>query len=494
MKTTVKTARVNQFVLDGLELKRGADEPLQEQILIYLRRCIQSGRLRSGSRIPSSRSFASALGASRTTVVEVYTKLEAEGLVVPRPRAGYFVVDQAHGRPSSRTQSARAAAAVAVERSPLAVADDGKRHPQLPLAPGIPAIDRFPWQQWTRLSAHVLRRYAESAFACGDPRGEPALREAVAEYLASHRGLCCHPDQVVIANGSQALVELLVRTVAKPGDRVWFEEPGDPASRAVLEALGLKPVPVPVDRHGMDVEAGLRLAPKARLVLASLSHHYPLAVTMSTPRRQALLAFSAATGAYVIENEIDCDFRFTGRGRDPLFALDRTERVVYLGSFNKSVAPGLRVGYAVLPEPLAARVAPRSPLVSVHQQLLLAKFWAGGHLATHLRKLLRIHAERRDTLLEALREHASDLLDVDRIPEAGLRIPAMLPAGVDDRRAASLALRAGLGLGRPVSACYMETRRRTGLTLGFASTPAESIPPAVHKLAEIVRQCASERQ
>ncbi len=488
-----------QFVVDDLTLERGASESLQEQILMFLRRSIRCGRLPPGSRMPSSRFLAAANGVSRTTVVEVYAKLQSEGCIVARPRAGYFVAESqpsahhdAAASPSEQTPSTGTGSGRARDRargSSAACTTAGYQN--LPLAPGIPAVDRFPWRQWTRLSAQVLRRHASRAFAFADPRGELPLREAVADYLTAFRGMPCNAGQVLIANGSQSLVELLIRATGRPGDRIWFEEPGDPNSRAVLTGLGLEPVPVPVDRQGIDVSQGMRAAPDARFALVASSHHYPLAVTLSLQRRRALLAFSATTGAWIIENEIDCDFRFGPQAHEPLYSLDDANRVIYLGSFNKAVAPGLRVGYAVVPEELAARLTPTSSPVGVHQQLLLAKFWAAGHLASHLRELREIHTERRELLLSALRERAAGLLSIDDPPEAGLRIAAKLPDGMDDRPVVAAALQAGIGLGRPISSCYSGTRRRNGITLGFASTARKDIVPAVDRLAGVISRYVS---
>ncbi len=490
-----------QFVLDDLTLERGAGESLQEQILMFLRRSIRCGRLPPGSRMPSSRSMATANGISRTTVVEVYAKLQSEGYIVARPRAGYFVADTQpsayQDAPAPQSTKTHSPAGAGTGRG---ATDRARTRPSagrttayqdLPLAPGIPAVDRFPWRQWTRLSAQVLRRHASRAFAFADPRGELPLREAVADYLTAFRGMPCNAGQVLIANGSQSLVEMLIRATGRPGDRVWFEEPGDPNSRAVLNGLGLQPVPVPVDRHGIDVSQGMRIAPDARFALVASSHHYPLAVTMSMQRRRALLEFGATAGAWIIENEIDCDFRFGPQAREPLYSLDGASRVIYLGSFNKAVAPGLRVGYAVVPEELAARLTPTSSPVGVHQQLLLAKFWAAGHLATHLRELREIHTERRELLLRALRERAAGMLSIDGPPEAGLRIAARLPDGMDDRPVVAAALQAGIGLGRPISSCYCGTRRRNGITLGFASTVRKDIVPAVDRLVGVVSRYVS---
>jgi GntR family transcriptional regulator/MocR family aminotransferase len=307
----------------------------------------------------------------------------------------------------------------------------------------------------------------------------------VADYLGTFRGIPCSAEQVIIGNGSQPIVEMLVHVLAEPGDAVWFEEPGDPASRAVLETLGLKPIPIRVDDEGLDVDEGCRVAPRARLALVAPSHHYPLGVTMSMARRHALLDWAAENGGWIIENEIDGDYRFVREAREPLYTLDTQGRAIYLGSFNKAIAPGLRVGYAVVPTELISAISV-SPMVSVPQQLLLSEFWASGHLAAHVRYLRQIHARRRSALLAALRENAEDVLQLGAPPEAGLRIAASLARGADDAGVVRACLAEGIKLGRPLSQCYAAGSHGTGLTIGFAATPTHRIAPAVQKLAALI--------
>jgi GntR family transcriptional regulator / MocR family aminotransferase len=474
------TQAICDFVYDDLVLRRNAQQSLQEQIFVGLRRLIVKGRLRRGNRMPSSRRLAAERGISRTTVVEAYERLAAEGYVVARPRAGYFVADVLPEEFSTQVRQSSTTRPGATPGTPPA------EEFLLPLAPGIPAIDRFPWPLWTKLSAHVLRARPARAIAFPDARGERRLREAVADYLGTFRGIPCSAEQVVIANGSQPIVEMLVHSIAAPGDAVWFEEPGDPTSRAVLKALGLQPVPIRVDNEGLDIDEGRRLAPRARLALVAPSHHYPLGVTMSEERRRALLDWAAEGKSWIIENEIDGDYRFAREPREPLYTLDTTGRVIYLGSFNKAVAPGLRVGYAVLP-PTLVPATPISAMVSVPQQLLLAEFWASGHLAAHIRYLRQIHRRRRTALLASLTETTAGLLDIDPIPEAGLRVAALLPHGTDDERIVDRCIAEGIGLGRPLSQCYALGGGRPGLCIGFASTPTRSVASAVRTLAALIQ-------
>lgn len=489
------TRSSHDTITNFVALRRDGSVPLQEQLVAFVRQSIDDGRLAAGSRLPSSRRLAARLGISRTTVVEAYDRLAAAGYIEARPRAGVFVASQAPAPPARR-------AVLGGDRRGLgqhlrrvdAVPTPSGHH--LPLAPGVPAIDHFPSGVWSRLFAQILGSAGARIVAWGDPQGEWPLRTAIAEYLEATRGICCRPEQVIVASGSQPLVEVIVRAAASAGDDVWFEEPGDPASRAVLGSLGLRPVPVPVDDKGLDVRAGLRAAPDACLALVAPSHHYPLGIAMSLARRRALLEWAGRRGAWVIENEIDADFRFVPLTRPTLHALDAGERVIYLGSFNKTLAPGLRIGYAVLPRELLGRLTIMAPTVCVATQLLLARFWAEGHLAEHLKLLREVHSRRRALLAAALREEAPELLENVRLPEAGLRLPLWLADGSCDDDVVRACAAAGIKVGRPFSSCYAGRQRASGVTIGFASTPDHDIRPAAVKLAAIIRDAeeASRRR
>src|SRR5690606_12917390 len=254
----------------------------------------------------------------------------------------------------------------------------------------------------------------------------------------------------------------------------------------VIAALGQRPVPVPVDEHGLCVEVGRQTAPDARLAIVAPSHHYPLTVTMSAERRRELLDWARGADALILENEIEADYRFVPQAAEPLAALDR-RRVIYLGSFNKCLVPGLRIGYAVVPPQVAPLLKPPSSLANVQEQLVLAEFWRVGHLATHLHALRKVHLERRSVLLDALAAEAGDVLAPVGPPEAGLRVTAMLPTETQDGRIVRECAEAGVYLGRWLSACYAGAARRPGVTIGFAATATDEIVPAVRQLAAIVR-------
>jgi GntR family transcriptional regulator/MocR family aminotransferase len=425
---------------------------------------------------------------SRTTAVESYERLLAEGYLVSRPGAGVFVADELpedlQHVPGMQNVAGSTRDNIQQPASPWL----DMRTYLLPLAPGMPAIDHFPWTVWGKLTNQICRERPLNAISYGDPLGEPALRETIAEYLAVARGIACTPRQIVVTSGSELSMAFAARQVASPGAEVWFEDPGYPFQYPMLADLGLQPVPVPVDAEGLDVSAGQWLAPRARLALVFPSHQYPLGVTMSMERRKSLIAWAEANGAWILENEIDGDYRYASRPLTPLHALAR-DRVIYCGSMSKPLAPGLRINYLVMPETLLGKLTMlRTTLAPMLTQLVLARFSASGQMASHMRKMRLLYGRRRALLVEALRKEADGLLDLDDLPEAGLRVVATLRGNLSDMRVAEACLAAGLKV-EPLSVCYAKVPRRSGLIIGFASTPEERILPAAKMLADVLRHC-----
>ncbi|MDF1506347.1 PLP-dependent aminotransferase family protein, partial [Roseisolibacter sp. H3M3-2] len=323
----------------------------------------------------------------------------------------------------------------------------------VPFRLGEPAVDAFPTALWARLTA---RRWRAGTIGLGegDPAGDPALRAAIATHVTAARGARCTAEQVLVVSGTQQALDLAARVLLDPGDAVWIEDPGYRGARAAFAAAGARLVPVPVDGEGLDVAAGEAAAPGARLAYVTPSHQFPLGAVMSAPRRLALLAWARRADAWVVEDDYDSEFRYGGRPLPCLQGLDaerrapgESARVVYVGTFNKTLAPGLRMGYVVVPDALAdamrAARAASDRFAPTIAQGVLADFIGEGHYARHVRRARAAYAERQAALLEAAARELDALLAL--APDAaGLHLVGRLPAGVRDVDAVAAASAAGV--------------------------------------------------
>jgi GntR family transcriptional regulator / MocR family aminotransferase len=466
----------------SLALQRQSSVSLQDQLVEFFRVAISDGRMQGGQRVPSTRQLAVECNVSRTTAVEVYQRLVAEGYCVTRPGSGVFVVDPPP--PVQFGLSAHRPATPATRRPDNTRID--MRNYLLPLAPGTPAIDQFPWSTWARLINQVCQERPLNAVGYGDPQGELSLRQTIADYLATARGILCDADQIIITAGTELTLEYVLGQVAAAGDKLLVEEPCYPHMRSVPRKAGLVPVPIQVDRDGLDVDEALRRAPDARLAIVSPTHQYPTGATLSLARRQALVDWSEANGAWIVESEIDGDYRYAPQPLAPIFTLSRTQRVFYCGSLSKPFAPGLRTNYLVVPRSLIGSLALSSTLVPMLTQLVLARFNANGHLAAHMRRMRTLYARRRSVLLKALSVQTADYLTIPQVPEGGLRVATTMKHDIGDIAFSRRCLAAGIKVD-PLSICY-DGRGTAGLIIGFASTPEEHIPAAVATLADELRR------
>ena len=454
--------------------------PLHRQLFSELRASIAGGTLRGGTRLPSTRDFAQQRGVSRKTAEEAYAQLEAEGYVERRVGSGTYVCElplpakrkaRLEGR---RTLSARGRTSgksmACVE--PLEVRAFGA---------GLPALDHFPLATWQRLVSSHARRLDTSSLVYGDPAGDPALREAVATYLGSARGVHCDASQIVIVSSSQEALHLLAQLLIDPGDAAWLEEPGYYGARAALTSAGACIVPVPVDDDGLDVAAGVALAPHARVAYVTPSNHYPLGAAMSLDRRLELLAWARRSDAWIIEDDYDGEFRYDGRPLTAIQGLDTAGRVIYVGTFTKSLYPSLRLAYAVLPEDLVASFVAARTQVDGHPppflQRVTADFLSFGHFDAHLKRMRALYRERRDLAVRLLSKH------VELGPaNAGFRVVAFTRG--DDRDLAARGARVGLDL-PTLSRLYLG-KPRHGLVLGYMGLTPAALAQSVKALAKLV--------
>jgi GntR family transcriptional regulator/MocR family aminotransferase len=478
-------------LLEGLGEGDGAS--LMARLHGRLRKAILDGALAPGSALPATRRLAEDAHLSRNTVEAVYDQLESEGFIERRHGSGSFVSRNLPERELApavkpKTGSDMVLPARLSKRGLLMAQPYGRDEAPVGRAflPTVPALDLFPRQVWARLLARAARAPGPDHLAAGERAGFRPLREAIAAYVGSTRAVACSPDQVVVLTSSQQAIDLAVRLLTDPGDAVWHEEPGYRAAASAFLAAGAEVVPVPVDAEGIDVAAGQRLAPHARLAYVSPSHQYPTGVAMSLTRRLQLLAWAARSDAFVIEDDYDSEFRFHGRPLAALQGLDEAGRVVYVGTFNKLMFPALRLAYLVAPPDLADRFVAARVLVDGHTSTLpqaaLADFIREGHLASHLRHMRTVYEERRQALVDAV-AMLQGRLTLGPI-DGGMHACAYLPPGSDDVAIAQAAGRVGVEL-RPLSRLYLGPAR-PGFILGFAAARPSEIRSAVERLARLL--------
>jgi GntR family transcriptional regulator / MocR family aminotransferase len=490
IKPTHRTA------LPRLVLAARSRAPLHLQIYRHLRQAVLTGTLKPGSRLPSTRSLAEDLGVSRTTVLAAYDQLLSEGYVEGRIGAGTRVVrhlpDGLPGAPARRRPPA----------VPALIANDGlSDHPsifgpefRLPTQDwkacfrlALPALDLVPFKIWARLVGKHVRRAARETVDYHDALGLSRLRRAIAAHIAVSRGIACAPEQILICAGAQAAIDLVARALLKPGDRALVEDPCHLGFAGVIHAASAILVRRPVDAAGMRVPR--QSSAPARLAFVTPSNQFPLAVTMSLARRLELLDWAQREKAWIVEDDYDSEFRFDGRPVPALLSLDRQARVIYVGSFSKSLYPGLRLGFLVLPDSLVDRFVERRRFIDFHPPMLLqaalADFIEDGHFARHIRRMRKAYGERAAALEHHFGKQAAGLMRLVK-PPAGMHAIAWLPPGADDGAVARLAAQRGIEA-RALS-FYGRRRQEPGLVLGFGTvTPAE-IAKGVMSLTRITAE------
>ena len=444
----------------SITLDPASAEPLYLQIANHLRATVAAGQLARGARLPSARALAAQLGIARGTVDAAYDLLAAEGATEPRGAAGTVVSKQLTARVAEPAQ----------RPMPFGNRAETFTGAPRPFRVGLPALDAFPHKPWSNLVVHAARAGAVEHLAWPDPAGHLPLRQAIAKWLGAARGIVCSAEQVLIVNGFQGALALARQVLVRPGDPVWVEDPGYSPTRQALEASGAKLVPVRVDRDGMRVAAGIVAAPKARLVVVTPAHQSPLGVALSLPRRLALLDWAAETGAWVLEDDFDGVFRHAGHPLPALKSLDRGERVIYAGSFSKTLFPGLRLGYLVAPAEIADAFLRAGKLlggVPALEQRVVAAFIESGGFVRHLKRMRVLYSGRRRALAAALNGAFGDRIEVEPT-SGGLHLLARFPGAEDDGVLVRRALAAGLAPSA-LSALTMAHDAGQGLLLGFGN-------------------------
>jgi GntR family transcriptional regulator/MocR family aminotransferase len=462
-----------------------ADEPFYRQIYDRFRAAIASGALKPGDRIPSARALTQELGLARGTIESAYSLLAAEGYVQARGQAGTIVT------PDLKPQ-ARPAATVAPER-PGVFAPSFRPDSTLPFQMGLPALDAFPRKIWARLGARCARAMQPQDMAHPPAGGSPRLREEIATYLHVSRGISCAPSQVFITAGYRHTLELIGHALLKTGDRVWVEDPGYPPTNVFLKHMGVNVVPVPVDHDGLVISEGIRASPRARAAVVTPAHQSPLGVSLSLPRRLALLEWAARSGAWVIEDDYDGEYRYVSRPLPALKSLDRDGRVLYAGTFSKVLFPGIRLAYLVVPPGQVARFeevnqvfAGSSPQLT---QAIVTAFIAEGHFARHIQRMRKLYATRRDATVAGLEAVLGTRMLIDPQP-GGMHLILRWSGPRSDRKLAARMREHGL-YAEALTDRSMSGDGRSALLVSFTNIDSQQI---AESLARDILKLISRRE
>lgn len=476
-------------------LAKVAGEPAYRQLNRLIQQAILTGQLPPGAKLPSSRILANDLKVARNTVLHVYDQLAAEGYVLSTTGSGTYVADT---RPASLLGVGAAPAASDTaplkhlsQRGQTLIDHAGVSKLQWgAFMPGVPDVSEFPSKVWNRLQAKLWRQPHHDLLTYAPGSGYRPLRRALSDYLRVARSVNCTPDQIIITTGVHQSVDLATKLLSDFGDSAWLEEPCYWGARSVFQASGLALKPIPIDAEGLNPGAeDMQQAP--RLILVTPSHQYPMGMVMSLARRRMLLEFASKHRCWIIEDDYDSEFRYGSRPIASLQGLDTEGQVIYVGSFGKTLFPGLRIGYMVVPEALVDTF--RTGIAELYregqlmQQALLTDFIIDGYLTSHIRRMRALYGERRALLIEAIHRHFGDSLPVMG-DEAGLHLVLSLPEGTPDQRISEAALEEGI-VTRPLTRYYSHPDvARAGLLLGYACVPNERIGSAFDTLARVVER------
>lgn len=482
----------------AITLDSNADLPLHRQLYEELRQAILSGRLLPRQRIPSTRSLSKSLGISRTTVTQSYEQLLSEGYLETIVGSGTFVCAQL---PDDLLRSTPVEPIQKMTRPPVQLSKYAFRLAQTdallqtePNAPisfryGRPALDQFPMQLWRKLLSRHCCANSDWLDYATDPLGYNPLREAIARYLSRARAVQCKPDQVMITNGTQQALDLVMRLLIDPGDAIAIENPGYLSARRIFLSHGATLIPVCVDASGLVVQAlATDLTKQIKLVYVTPSHQFPTGATLSLPRRLELLAWAQQTGALIIEDDYDSEYRYGDRPIPALQGLDQSNSVLYIGTFSKVLFPSLRIGYLVLPPSLVSLFSRAKWLSDRHlpllEQQVLAEFIEEGHLECHIRKMRSLYDQRRQVLVQALNTHFGDQVTILG-ERAGIHVMVQLHTNLSDEEIVERAAQVGVGM-MSAQPHYFNANCLGEFIFGYAELTEQQIQEGIRRLAQVL--------
>lgn len=482
----------------AIALNTNTSTPLHRQLYEELRYAILSGRLPPRGRIPSTRSLAKSLGISRTTVTASYEQLLSEGYLETIVGSGTFVCaqlpdDLLHSAPVDSNQKQNCSGFglskygwqlnetdVSLITQPASTAINFRY--------GTPALDQFPMQLWRKLLSRHCCANSDWLNYSTDALGYKPLREAIALYLSRSRAVQCEPDQVMITNGTQQALYLVMRLLIDPGDAIAIEDPGYLSARRIFLSQGAKLLPITVDESGLVVKNLTQCASEIKLVYVTPSHQFPTGAILSLPRRLELLSWSAQTKALILEDDYDSEYRYGDRPIPALQGLDRNNCVLYIGTFSKVLFPSLRIGYLVLPPSLVDLFARAKWLSDRHlpllEQQVLTEFIAAGHLESHIRKMRSLYDKRRQALVQALSDYFGSSATIMG-QKAGIHLMVRLQTNLSDREIVELAAQVGVNITSALPH-YLHPKRTGEFIFGYGELTQEQIQEGIRRLAQVL--------
>lgn len=485
-----------------LMLDESSVVPLYRQIYENVRREILRGKMVSGTRLPASRVLAKQLNVSRLTVVNAFEQLLAEGYLEGKTGAGTFVASKIPEDLLQIAQAEKKNKSLETANEKVKISEFAARLNEtqtrvsrfqsslqsLPFKNGLTAISEFPFEIWEKIAVRVYRQARYKISGYGEAAGYRPLREAVAAHLAASRGVRCDIEQIFITNGAQQALDLIGRVLLEAGDKICVEDPCYQEALGVFRAVGAEIVPVPVDAEGFDLMRAEKRSDAAKLIYITPSHQYPTGVTMSLARRLNLLEWARKNSAWIIEDDYNSEFRYAGRPLASLQNLDNFGRVIYVGTFSKTIFPALRLGCMVVPKNLTRVFAAARNLCDCHspifEQAILAEFISEGHFARHLRRMRTLYEKRQNALLEEAEKNLNGLLKVSKA-QSGMHLIGWLAEGFDETEIAEKAFANGLHL-TPLSSYCIENELPPGVILGYTGFDEKEIKQGVRKLKQIL--------
>ena len=490
--------QISEIPLVSLKIDHQSNTPLYRQLYNNFRQSILNGKFSPGQKLPGTRSLAAELNISRNTVVLAFEQLLLEGYLKGKIGSGTFVNEIPDNilnvkEKVNRKKSGKKISTNLINQlgSPELIQRNTSSEQIIPFQNGVPSLDEFPIKTWVKLNNQTAKTTSEVQLGYGDAAGYWPLREEIASYLRTYRAVNCNAEQIIIVNGSQQGLDLVMRVLLNPGDYVWHEDPGYFGARASMLFAGAKIFPSPLDDEGLDVEYSSKKYLPPRLIYTTPSHQFPLGYTMSISRRIQVLQYASKNDCWIIEDDYDSEFRYSGNPLPSLQGMDKNSCVLYLGTFSKVLFPGLRLGYLVLPDPemLNLFVSAKSMMdrqSPTFEQIITSQFLKEGYFTKHIRKMRILYKERQEFLIKEVEKEIGNLIKL-KSSEAGMHLIAWLPENFDEIKISKKAKENNL-IVYPVSEYVLKFKQKPGLFLGYTAFDKTRLKAGVQKLKKVLNQ------